>query len=68
METDTTRKLHKCLIPWPEDDKRGLWGGAINFCYESEDGTLWADNDEYGSQVNFCPMCGYEAKVKIGEK
>ena len=41
---------------------------AIDHCYEFDDGTLEASNDEGGSnQVNFCPFCGYEAKVKIGD-
>jgi len=40
-------------------------GGAIAWVYETEDGRLWVDNDEYVSQVNFCPFTGYEAKVKV---
>ena len=42
-----------------------IYGVAIYQCTELEDGTLMVDNDEYGSQVDYCPYCGYEAKVKI---
>jgi len=65
---------HKCKIMESYQeiprtiDVRTEWGSAINFCYESDDGTLWVSNNEYGSQVNYCPQCGYEAKVKIKEK
>ena len=60
---------HKCIVPTSnEDDYRLLFGDAIELCREYEDGTLWVDNGEYGSQVNFCPVCGYEAKVKINSK
>ena len=44
------------------------WGQAISSTYEKEDGTLWVTNGEYGSQVNFCPITGYEAKIKIETK
>lgn len=39
--------------------------GAVFDCYELEDGTLHVGNGEYGSQVSFCPFCGFEAKVKL---
>jgi hypothetical protein len=42
-----------------------LFGCALTTCAEDDEGKLWADNGEYGSQVNFCPVCGYEAKVKV---
>ena len=45
----------------------------ITQCAEEDNLTLWLENeiDESnleGVQVNFCPFCGYEAKVKIGEE
>jgi Zn ribbon nucleic-acid-binding protein len=45
----------------------------ITQCAEDDDLTLWLENelDENnleGVQVNYCPFCGYEAKVKIGEE
>lgn len=39
------------------------YGEAIDGCFESKDGTLWAGNCEYESQVAFCPYCGFKAKV-----
>jgi hypothetical protein len=46
----------------------GTFGHAIEGCYEKEDGTLWAGNGEYESQVSFCPYCGYQAKIKPNPK
>lgn len=51
---------HRCIGDLPDDG----YGEAIDFCGEKDDGTLWVSNSEYSSQVNFCPYCGYEAKVK----
>ena len=42
--------------------------GAIEVCYEDLDGTLWAANSEYVSQVNYCPCCGFRAKVPAQEE
>jgi len=53
--------LHLCYIPC----KQHLYGAAIIECAEDLEGRLFVENGEYGSQVNYCPMCGYEAKVKI---
>ncbi len=39
------------------------YGESIAYCGESLDGTLWVSNDEYCSQVAFCPYCGLKAKV-----
>ena len=52
--------IHRCKL----DSAESMWGPAIDQCVEREDGTLWAGNGEYESQVNFCPACGYAAKVK----
>jgi len=42
---------------------------VIEGCFESVDGRLFVFNGEYGTcQVNFCPFCGFEAKVKIVPK
>jgi len=54
-------KLHHCEVPC----KQHLYGAAIDDCTEDEDGFLFVSNGEYGSQVNFCPMCGYRAKKGI---
>lgn len=53
--------LHECGINSPED----AYGAALTGCFENKKGELWAGNGEYGSQVNFCPQCGYEAKIKV---
>ena len=53
--------LHHCSIQTPSHS----YGDAIRDCTEDEDGRLFVDNCEYGSQVNFCPYCGYEAKIKV---
>lgn len=38
-------------------------------CVEEDEGELWVSaNDEYEYQVNFCPFCGKEAKVKVKER
>lgn len=52
---------HQCTMNSPFD----TYGPAITDTYELSNGTLWAGNGEYESQVNFCPRCGYAAKVKI---
>ena len=41
------------------------YGAAINSCSEIEEGELWVDNGEYASQVNYCPYCGFKAKVQV---
>ena len=43
----------------------GLWGGAIGYTRIDEEGKMWIGNDEYESQVNYCPMTGIEAPVKL---
>lgn len=53
-------KLHECEGKLPV---RG-YGAAIDYCREDPDGTLWVGNGEYGSQVNFCPYCGYNGERK----
>lgn len=58
-------EIHKCVLSKKADIT--LWGKAITSCTEDEEGKLFVDNEEYGNQVNFCPICGYEAKVKIKE-
>lgn len=55
-------KLHKCEnYSAPSSG----YGSAIDYCYERENGELWVTNEEYASQVNFCPYCGYKAKKQV---
>ncbi len=42
----------------------GDTGRCIKRCHESPNGELWVSDDYRGTQVNFCPACGYEAKKK----
>jgi hypothetical protein len=51
--------LHFCSIKTKHDG----YGEAISDCYEQINGELWVSNGEYSSQVNYCPYCGYKAKV-----
>lgn len=55
------KEFHYCEAPY----KFFLYGPAIDDCFEDADGHLFISNGEYGSQVNFCPVCGYKAKNKI---
>jgi galactose mutarotase-like enzyme len=41
------------------------YGAAVYSCRETEDGVLIVENEEYASQVNFCPVCGFPARVKV---
>ena len=62
-ETMKKENKHKCSLP--DGAKYLNCGPALDNCEEDDDGELYIDNGEYASQVNFCPICGYEAKVKI---
>lgn len=42
-----------------------LSGDPVEKCYEDDEGKLWIETVDYVSRVNFCPFCGYEAKVKV---
>jgi len=42
-----------------------IWGPAITYTVIREDGTMWVGNDEYETQVNFCPWTGKEANKKL---
>jgi len=44
-----------------------IYGIAVYYCTEHDDGTLWIGNDEYENQINFCPFCGYKAKSSKAE-
>ncbi len=50
---------HRCEESLPDS----TYGPAIRYCFEDEDGKLWVSNDEYASQVNYCPYCGQKAKT-----
>lgn len=63
-----SRKLHDCSVHDVEvefEDYRILYGCAVTECIEYEDGKLYVSNGEYGNRVNYCPFCGYKAKVQM---
>jgi len=55
---------HECVLRSPD----GAYGPAVEVCYENSDGEFWVTNYEYGSQVNYCPVCGAAAPVMIRQK
>lgn len=63
IERNNFRNYHYCDLK----EFSHLHGPAIDYCFEDEDGFLFSSNGEYGSQVNFCPVCGFEAKNKISD-
>jgi len=60
---DIGGQKHRCEAP--NESKDYIYGCAIWVCYEDKLDELVVENGEYGSQVNYCPYCGYEAKNKI---
>ena len=58
MMSDITMK-HRCEARFDS----AQCGPAVDYCYSSSDGALWAGNGEYESMVNFCPFCGLKADV-----
>lgn len=48
---------HSCKGVLPHNN----YGEAIDSCDENDGGELWVGNVEYGSQVAFCPYCGFKA-------
>lgn len=53
---------------WCRSETPSIQGPAVTLCYENEKGELWITNDEYSSQVNFCPVCGLKCDVKTEER
>jgi len=58
---DDSRGLHECKGTLPQ--ALYGYGEAVDGCFEEPDWRLWVTNGEYSSQVNFCPYCGYKARV-----
>jgi hypothetical protein len=54
-----TSELHQCD---GGDFPYYGYGSAADTCAERPDGSLWIDNGEYSTRVNYCPFCGFEAK------
>lgn len=47
------------------------YGSTVTMCVESfvprENGELWVTSEKSESQVNYCPYCGFRAKVQMKE-
>jgi hypothetical protein len=59
MVDERQKSRHSCEGCLPKDG----YGEALDGCEEDNEGRLWVGNGEYGSQVAFCPYCGFKAKV-----
>ena len=55
-------RLHNCNADF-DSDQAHPWGAAAYHCYEDKEKHLWISNGEYANQVNYCPFCGYQAKL-----
>lgn len=61
----TEQEPHQCELNSPYQ----AYGNAIDDCHEDDEGRFWAGNGEYGSQVNYCPVCGMKAPKQVdGDK
>ena len=57
---------HKCWPKWAQVAANiGAYGQALDGCWEDESGELWAGNGEYSSRVNYCPFCGFKARLPV---
>jgi len=62
--------LHCCRPGYDFESEEAVfeatgYGTAVDSCEEDADGKLWVGNSEYGTRVNYCPFCGYEAREKV---
>jgi hypothetical protein len=44
---------------------KNIWGSAITYVKINKDGKMWVGNDEYETQVNYCPFTGTPAPVQM---
>jgi hypothetical protein len=61
-------KVHSCdwqEKPHPMLEGEGIYGDAVDLCYEDSEGKLWVTNGDRGNQVNYCCWCGYKAPQQI---
>lgn len=42
-----------------------MWGQAITYIEIDEDRKMWAHNEEYATQINYCPFTGTPAPVQM---
>jgi hypothetical protein len=43
----------------------GLWGHACTYTKIDDEGKMWVGNDEYETQVNYCPWTGEPAPKQM---
>ncbi len=57
---------HWCTLPMaPKGTCQRGHSEALDYAHEDDDGYLWVSNGEYGSVVNYCPICGFKAKRQL---
>lgn len=56
---------HTCPRPKYRKEDHGGYGTAVDEVLGEDEGELWIGNGEYWTRVNFCPFCGYKAKVPV---
>ncbi|MBA7580010.1 hypothetical protein ES708_21896 [subsurface metagenome] len=63
IEKMESGKLHECSVIGSEVE----WGYTASMirCFERENGSLCVMNWGYVSRVNYCPFCGYKAKMQM---
>lgn len=45
-----------------------LWGSAVDYVYTDESGKMFVGNNEYETQVNYCPFTGIPAPKQMVEE
>jgi len=63
IEKMENEKLHECSVVGSQVE----WGYTASMirCFERENGSLCVVNWGYVSRVNYCPFCGYKAKMQM---
>ena len=68
-----TCEQHSCKYKYDEfgegNDYYGnyMHFGAFDRILICDDNSMWIDNGEYMSRVNFCPLCGQAAGKKMNK-
>ena len=63
IEKWKNEKLHECSVVGSQVG----WGYTASMirCFERKNGDLCVVNWGYVSRVNYCPFCGYKAKMQM---
>jgi hypothetical protein len=65
VEEEEMTNPHYCCVYGYTEEQCGGAGYAVDTCWEEENGALWVSGDELNNQVNYCPFCGYRAKIQL---